>query len=96
MALGKKRPGAGEGCDETITFTKDYLDGVEILHNDALVITLKIGEYNIERIFVDSGIFIEILHYEAFKKLGLTQDDLKRSTNPMVGFSARAVWPLGK
>ncbi|TNV98323.1 hypothetical protein C5H24_12595, partial [Xylella fastidiosa] len=50
MKLGMKRPRA-EGVTETpITFTDDDLDGVSVPHNDALVITLRIGEYDGEKI----------------------------------------------
>ncbi|XP_058211674.1 uncharacterized protein LOC131323852 [Rhododendron vialii] len=93
--MGKKR-GREEVYNEGIVFTDDDLGGVQVPHNYALVITLRIGEYDIERIPVDSGSCTEVLCYDAFKKLGLTQADLVQSMTPLVGFSAGAVWPSGK
>ncbi|XP_058181242.1 uncharacterized protein LOC131299681 [Rhododendron vialii] len=48
------------------------------------------------KVLVDSGSCIEVLYYDAFKKLGLTQADLVQSMTPLVEFDAGAVWPLGK
>ncbi|KAG5532133.1 hypothetical protein RHGRI_026670 [Rhododendron griersonianum] len=82
--------------NNAIVFTDEDLGEVQVPHNDALVITLRIGEYDIERILVDSGSCTEVLYYDAFKKLGLKQTDLEQSITPLVGFGASAVWPLGK
>ncbi|XP_058208180.1 uncharacterized protein LOC131321193 [Rhododendron vialii] len=44
----------------------------------------------------NEGSCTEVLYYDAFKKLGLTQSDLEQSMTPLVGFGVGAVWPLGK
>ncbi|XP_058181184.1 uncharacterized protein LOC131299614 [Rhododendron vialii] len=51
----KKRGCEKEVCNEGIAFIDEDLGGVQVPHNDALVITLLIGEYDMERILVDSG-----------------------------------------
>ncbi|XP_058218729.1 uncharacterized protein LOC131329558 [Rhododendron vialii] len=96
MQLGKKKGREEEVCNEGIVFTDEDLGGVKVPYNDALVIILRIGEYDMERILVDSGSCTEVQYYDAFKKLGLTQADLVQSITPLVGFRAGVVWPLGK
>ncbi|KAH7847010.1 hypothetical protein Vadar_020735 [Vaccinium darrowii] len=96
MKLGMKRPRA-EGITETpITFTDDDLEGVSVPHNDALVITLRIGEYDVEKILVDQGASTEIMYYDTFKRMELPVNSLQKCLIPLVGFSAQTVWPMGK
>lgn len=96
MRLGQKRSRTGEDQEGHITFTDDNLKGVQVPHNDTLVVTLRIGEYDIERILVDQGSCTEILYYDSFQKLGLTQVDLVQSVTPLVGFNSDAIWSIGK
>ncbi|XP_058216732.1 uncharacterized protein LOC131327600 [Rhododendron vialii] len=70
MRLGRKKGCEEEVCNEGIVFTDEDLGGVQAPHNDALVITLRIGEYDTERILVDSGSCAEALYYDAFKNGG--------------------------
>ncbi|XP_058219409.1 uncharacterized protein LOC131329978 [Rhododendron vialii] len=96
MRMGKKRGRGDDVYNEGIVFTDEGFGEVQVPNNDALVITLRIGEYDIERILVDSGSCTKLLYYDAFNKLGLPQTDLEQSITPLVGFGAGAVWPLGK
>ncbi|XP_028107287.1 uncharacterized protein LOC114306269 [Camellia sinensis] len=78
-----------------VSFTEVDLDMVQHLHNDALVITLKIGDYQIRRILVDQGSSCDIMYVRCYKKLGLHLDDMEQSNSPMVGFNGTPTWPLG-
>jgi hypothetical protein len=50
-----------------ITFTNHYLEGVQLPHSDALVVTMHIGDFNVKRILIDSGSSIEIMYNSLFR-----------------------------
>ena len=35
-------------------------------HNDALVVNIRVGDYNMHRVLVDNGSSVDILYYLAF------------------------------
>ncbi|XP_058223073.1 uncharacterized protein LOC131332789 [Rhododendron vialii] len=48
-----KRSKTDDGSKWTITFTEKDLNRIQLPHNDAFVITLRIGTFNVRRILVD-------------------------------------------
>lgn len=44
--------------------------------NDPIVITAGIANFDVNRILIDYGSFVEILSYNAFKEMGLREIDL--------------------
>ena len=51
-------------------------------HNDALVITLRIGGYNVKRVMVDQGSAAEIMYPDFYKGLSLRAKDLTPYSSP--------------
>ena len=45
-------------------------------HDDALVITLRIGGYDVKRVMVDQGSAIKIMYLDLYKGLNLKVEDL--------------------
>ncbi|XP_075657323.1 uncharacterized protein LOC142627360 [Castanea sativa] len=43
-------------------------------HDDALVITIQAGDYNIHRVLVDNGSSADILYYPAFQQMGIKRE----------------------
>ncbi|GFY95046.1 hypothetical protein Acr_10g0004310 [Actinidia rufa] len=80
---------------EAITFIDDDLVGVQLPHNDALVVTLRIGKCDAKRQLIDYGSSSEVMYYDLFKKPGLTDADLQLSLNPLIGFSSNPIWHFG-
>ena len=62
-------------------------------HDDALVVTLQIGGYNVRRILVDQGSDIEIMYRNLYKGLKLKFKDLVSYESPLVGFDGKTVVP---
>ena len=60
-------------------------------HDDALVVTLKIGGYNVKRVMVDQGSAVEIMYPNLYKGLNLRSDDLKAYDSPLVSFEGKMV-----
>lgn len=48
------------------------MEGNIIPHNDALVIQTKVANYDVRRVFVDSGSSMKIIFQEAFDQMDLT------------------------
>jgi hypothetical protein len=82
--------------DGTISFSDSDLQDVQLPHNDALVITLRIGNYDVKRVLVDQGSFAEVMYQELYEKLGLGKSNLTEFSSPVFGFSGESVIPLGK
>ncbi|XP_028070013.1 uncharacterized protein LOC114272488 [Camellia sinensis] len=60
-----------------ISFTEVDLDAVQHPYNDALVITLKIGDCQVRRILIDRSSSCDIKYVRCYKELGLHPDDLE-------------------
>uniref|UniRef100_A0A2N9HIA5 Uncharacterized protein n=1 Tax=Fagus sylvatica TaxID=28930 RepID=A0A2N9HIA5_FAGSY len=68
---------------EQIIFTDQDLEGVQLPHSDALVVTLWIGEFDVKRILIDPGSSVEIMYESLFKGLGLEKKDLNLVEGPL-------------
>ena len=49
-------------------------------HDDALVVSIQIGDYKTRRVLVDNGSFADILYYLVFQQRGLTENNWSRPT----------------
>ena len=65
-------------------------------HNDALVIILQIGGYDVKRVMVDQGSAAEIMYPDLFKGLNLRTEDLTPYNSPLVSFEGKVIIPKGK
>ena len=78
---------AREGVQEqTISFSDNDLKDVQLPHNDPLVITLRIGNYDVQRVLVDQRSFAEVMYQDLYEKLGLGEADLASFTSPIFSF----------
>ena len=79
--------------DECIGFMgKDLMDTVQP-HEDALVVTLQIGGFDVKRVMVDQGSGVEIMYLDLYEGLGLTLEDLTEYNSPLVAFDGSIVLP---
>ena len=65
-------------------------------HDDALVITLRIGGYDVKRVIVDQGSATEIMYPELYKGLNLKAKDLTPYSSPLVSFKGKIIIPKGQ
>ena len=65
-------------------------------HDDALVITLRIGDYDVKRVPVDQGNAVEIMYLDLYKGLNLRSKDLTAYDSPLVSFEGKTVIPKGQ
>ncbi|XP_074347582.1 uncharacterized protein LOC141686446 [Apium graveolens] len=65
-------------------------------HQDALVITTKIGTNTVQKILVDNGSSVDILYYSAFKRVDIGDRKLKDTRDaPLYGFTGNEVKVVG-
>ncbi|XP_030963692.1 uncharacterized protein LOC115984835 [Quercus lobata] len=65
-------------------------------HNDALVVTLRIGGYNVKRLLVDQGNTVEIMYPDLYKGLKLRPENLTAYDSLLVSFEGKIVTPKGQ
>ena len=54
-------------------------------HDDALIVSVRVGDYNVHRMLVDNGSSADIL-YLAFQQMGINRAQLIPTNAPLVGF----------
>ena len=81
------------GVLPTLGFSKEDKVGTFQPHGDALVVTLRIGGYDVKRFLVDQGSGAEIMYPYLNKGLNLKPEDLSKYDSLLVGFDGRAVIP---
>ena len=64
-------------------------------HDDALVVTLRTGGYDVKRVMVDQGSAAEIMYPDLYKGLSLKPEDLTTYSSPLVSFKSKMVAPKG-
>ena len=77
--------------EEPITFTEVDTQGVQFPHNDAVIVSLNIANYDVRRILVDNGSSADILFYDAFSRMSILDGPLRPISSPLVGFTGDAV-----
>ncbi|GFZ00544.1 hypothetical protein Acr_14g0001790 [Actinidia rufa] len=78
-----------------ITFSSDDLRGLHLPHDDALVVSAVIANFNVQRILIDSGSSADILFISAFEKMKIGLDKLHPFHTPLIGFGGNTTHPLG-
>nr|XP_023880002.1 uncharacterized protein LOC111992338 [Quercus suber] len=65
-------------------------------HNDALVVTLRIEGYDVQRVIVDQGSCAEIMYPDLYWGLNFKPEDLTAYDSPLVSFDGKVVIPKGQ
>ncbi|KAL0447907.1 UNVERIFIED_CONTAM: hypothetical protein Slati_1918600 [Sesamum latifolium] len=78
-----------------IQFKRVECSGPKHSHNDALVITALLANYEIGRIFIDSESSVDILFGEAYDQMQLGDIPLEKVNTSLYGFAREVVHPRG-
>ncbi|KAL0445092.1 UNVERIFIED_CONTAM: hypothetical protein Slati_2231900 [Sesamum latifolium] len=86
-----------EAMEDTpiIQFGRTEQSGPRTSHNDALVITAILANYEVGRIFIDSGSSADILFREAYDQMQLGDVSLEKVNTSLYGFAREVVHPRG-
>ena len=62
-------------------------------HDDALIVSIQVGDYNTYRVLVDNGSSVDILYYPAFQQMRIERERLIPTNVPLVGFEGTRCTP---
>ena len=79
----------------TLSFSEEDKIRTTQPHDDALLITLRIGDYNVKRLIVDGGSAAEVMYPAFYKGLNLKLEDLMPYSSPLMSFDMKLVIPKG-
>ena len=74
-----------------LSFLDDDKIGTIQPHDDALVVALRIGGYNVKGVMVDQGSGVEIMYPDLYKGLNLRLENLTVYNSPLVSFDRKVV-----
>ncbi|XP_073035186.1 uncharacterized protein [Primulina eburnea] len=93
-SFGVEDVGRDEG--PVISFGPRDLQGVSLPHNDALVIQAKVANYDVRRVFIDSGSSVNIIFQEVLDQMNLEGYQLQPVETALFGFAGHTVYPRGE
>ena len=64
--------------------------------DDALMVTLRIGRYDVKRVLVDQGSGAEIMYPNLYNGVNLKPEDLIGYDLPLLGFDGKVIVPKGQ
>ncbi|GMN20277.1 hypothetical protein TIFTF001_043053, partial [Ficus carica] len=83
-------------CEHSITFHSSEATNLSRPHDDALVLTLYVSNYEVGRILVDNGSSADVLFLSTLREMGLSEFDIERSTTILTGFNGESTAAVGK
>ena len=86
---------ARRNAHPVLSFSEEDKVGTTQPHDDALLITLRIGGYYVKRVMVDDGSAAEIMYPNLYKGLKLTPEELLSYGSPLMSFDGKLVIPKG-
>ena len=79
-----------------LSFSDEDKIGTIQPHDNALVVTLRIGGYDVKRVMVDQGNGAEVMYPDLYKGLNLRLEDLAVYDSPLASFDGKVVIPRGQ
>ena len=79
----------------TLGFSDEDKVGTMQPYNNALMVMLRIGGYDVRRVLVDQGSVVEIMYPDLYKGLNLKPENLTAYESPLVIFEGKTVIPKG-
>jgi len=83
------------GLDDEVIFHESDTNGLDCPHNDPLVITLTIGDFNVERVLVDTGSTLDIIFLTTLREMKVDMTRIVPTPRPVLGFSGETSMTLG-
>ena len=85
-----------KGSSLILGFSDEEKRGTIQPHDDALMVTLRIGGFNVRRVLVDLGSVVEVMYPDLYKGLNLRPEDLTAYDSSLISFERKTVVPKGQ
>ena len=79
-----------------LSFSEEDEIGTFQPHDDELVITFRIGGYDVKRVMVDDGSGVEIMYPDLYNGLKLRLEDLTSFSSLLMSFNGKTVMSKGQ
>ena len=79
-----------------LSFSDEDKIGTIQPRDDALMVTFRIGGYDVKRVTVDQGSCVEVMYLNLYRGLNLKPEDLTTYNSPLVSFDRKFVTPKGQ
>ncbi|XP_074305785.1 uncharacterized protein LOC141641006 [Silene latifolia] len=79
-----------------VTFDETDIESGAEQHDDALTITLSVGNCTIRKALVDTGSYVNLIMLETLKTMGFDKENLIKKSVPLVGFSGETAYSVGE
>ena len=84
------------GIPLVLGFSDENKLGTIQLHNDALVVTLRINRYDVKMVMIDQSSTTKIMYLDLYKGLNLKLKNLTAYSSHLVSFEGKMVIPKGQ
>ena len=78
-----------------IEFSEDDAQHLRHPYDDALVVSIQVGDYNTYRVLVNNGNSADILYYPAFQQMRINKEWVAPTNTPLVRFGGTKVYQFG-
>ena len=85
-----------KGSSLILGFSDEEKRGTIQPHDDALMVTLRIGGFDVKKVLVDPGSAVEVMYPDLYKELNLRPKDLTAYDSPLISFEGKTVTPKGQ
>jgi len=79
----------------SISFEEKETQHLERPHDDALVITLDVANFEVSRILVDTGSLVDLIFLSTLERMGISRTDVVGPPFPLVTFTSESAMSLG-
>ncbi|KAG7527760.1 hypothetical protein ISN44_Un269g000010, partial [Arabidopsis suecica] len=79
----------------SISFDEEETCHLERPHDDALVITLDVANFEVSRILVDTGSSVDLIFLGTLERMGISRADIVGPPTPLVAFTSESAMSLG-
>ncbi|KAG7564205.1 Ribonuclease H domain [Arabidopsis suecica] len=79
----------------SISFDEEETRHLERPHDDALVITLDVANFEVSRILIDTGSSVDLIFLGTLERMGISRTDIVGPPSPLVAFTSESAMSLG-
>ncbi|XP_023634631.1 uncharacterized protein LOC111829555 [Capsella rubella] len=80
---------------ELITFSSDDAKGIQHPHNDSIVVEVTMGNYDVERVLIDTGSTVNVLFLGTLAKMGISESEIKPKARTLTGYDGTTRLAMG-
>ena len=88
---GRKFKRSKKGSSLILGFSDEDKRGTIQPHDDTLVVTLRIGGFDVRRMLMDPSSAIEVMYPDLYKGLNLRPEDLTAYDSPLISFKGKKI-----